>query len=356
MRFKKKLLPITLAAFLLCGCGKTEEAPLVMVDSEEEVVSYSLIQVTYDDVILTRKIDCTYSQSNAQEVSFNVTGRYVDKVYVEEGDVVKKGDLLCELSSSELEAQIEELEYKVKKNELKLANYDVEAGLAVQDVFLYQHYDYTSQSYADRVQATKDSYERLKVLTNDELEFDREELSRKRKELKESRLYAEFDGVVYKLKKNLEGSTSKADAVIMNIVDSTDCKFEVEGTEFKHLFKAGQMVDMNIPFSSAAGDYVLLPYEMENWTDSMKFVVYTGPDNAVIDVGTRGTISIVEDQKSHVLSLPKDVVHIAGDEAFVYILNEDNIRTIKYITIGLFGDERVEIADGLAEGEKVVKK
>ena len=351
MNIKKFFGATLISVLLLAGCGKTEEAPLVMVDSEEDVVSYSLVQVTYDDVILTRKMDCTYSQSKAQEVSFNVTGKYVEKVYVEEGDVVKKGDILCELASSTLEEEIEELDYKVKKNELKLSNYDMQEALDIQDL-----YTYGGAPSKERVDSIKSSYERKRVLTNDDLEFDREELSRKRKELRESKLYASLDGVVFNLKKNLEGSTSKADTVIMNIVDSSDCKFEIEGTEFKSFFKEGERVDMNIPFSTAAGDYVLLPYEIDTWTDKMIFSIFTGPENAKIDVGTRGTISVIESEKTHVLSLPKDVIHQAGDEYFVYTLNEDNIRTIKYITIGLYGDERAEILEGLSEGEKVVKK
>ena len=351
MNIKKFFGATLISVLLLAGCGKTEEAPLVMVDSEEDVVSYSLVQVTYDDVILTRKMDCTYSQSKAQEVSFNVTGKYVEKVYVEEGDVVKKGDILCELASSTLEEEIEELDYKVKKNELKLSNYDMQEALDIQDL-----YTYGGAPSKERVDSIKSSYERTRVLTNDDLEFDREELSRKRKELRESKLYASLDGVVFNLKKDLEGSTSKADTVIMNIVDSSDCKFEIEGTEFKSFFKEGERVDMNIPFSTAAGDYVLLPYEIDTWTDKMIFSIFTGPENANIDVGTRGTISVIESEKTHVLSLPKDVIHQAGDEYFVYTLNEDNIRTIKYITIGLYGDERAEILEGLSEGEKVVKK
>ena len=351
MKIKKLLLLLAASCLVFGGCKKVEEAPLVMVDSEEDVVSYSLVQVTYDDVVLTRKMDCTFSQSKAQEVSFNVTGKYVEKVYVEEGDVVKKGDILCELSSSTLEEQIEELDYKVKKNELKLSNYDMQEALDIQDL-----YTYGGAPSKERVESIKSNYDRMRVLTNDDLEFDREELARKRKELKDSKLYATLDGVVFNLKKNLEGSTSKADTVIMNIVDSTDCKFEVEGTEYKSLFKDGQQVDMNIPFSTASGDYVLLPYEIDTWTDKMIFTVFTGPENATIDVGTRGTISVIESEKEHVLSLPRDVIHQAGEDYFVYLLNEDNIRTIQYITVGLYGDDRVEILDGLSEGEKVVKK
>ena len=257
---------------------------------------------------------------------------------------------MCELSSSTLEEEIEELDYRVKKNELKLKNYDMEEALDIQDLYIY------GRPSAEAVERIKKSYDRMRVLTNDDLEFDREELSRKRKALSDSRLYASMDGIVFDLNRNLEGSTSKAGEVVMNIVDSSECMFEVEGIEYKKFFNDGEYVDMNIPFSAASGDYVLLPYDYSNWTDKMVFTVYTGPDNAGIEVGTRGTITVTEDEKKHVLSLPKDVVHFAGDDVFVYTLNEDNIRTIKYISIGLNGDDRVEITDGLSEGEKVVKK
>ena len=82
----KKLSVVLICVLCLAGCGKTEEAPLVMVDSEEDVVSFNLIPVTYDDVLKVGKIDCTYVQTNSQEVSFNQTGKYVDKVYVKEGE------------------------------------------------------------------------------------------------------------------------------------------------------------------------------------------------------------------------------------------------------------------------------
>ena len=59
---------------------------------------------------------------------------------------------------------------------------------------------------------------------------------------------------------------------------------------------------------------------------------------------------------AHVLSVPRDTVHEAGDKSFVYTLTEENVREIRYIETGLVGDERVEILSGLSEGEKVLKK
>lgn len=363
---KKSLLFLIIMSIVLislCGCTQESEPTLVIVDSQEDVVSFNLIPASYDDVILTTGLDCTYVQTESQEVSFNATGKYVNKVYVEEGDYVKKGDILCELSSDVLERSIEQLEYKIKRNELQLSYLDRYEQLDIQDAWAFSMMHDDTSVYipgADRINekvaSIEENYDKQRLAINDSLEFDRKELALKKKELKESRLYASMDGRVYKIKKGLEGSTSKAGDLVMTIVDDSTCLFEVKDVTYKDLFSEGTPVDMKIYYSEALGDYLVLPFEMEKWNDSMLFSVYTGPDNAVIDVGVMGEITIGVDKRTNVLSVPKETVHLVEDKAFVYTLNEENVREIRYVEIGLFGDERVEIISGLAEGEKVVRK
>lgn len=351
MRRIKIFTPLIISILLLfSGCSKTETVPNVVVDSEDNTISYSLVSASIEDVVLTQRVDCTSVQTKDQEVSFSVTGKYVDKVYVREGETVKKGDLLCELSSASLEEEIEDLTYKIKRNELRLSYLDMDQSLELQDLFLIGIFG------EEETQAVRDRYARQRTLINDDLEFDREELAAKQAELRNSRLYATMDGTVYKLDKKLRGSTSKEGKVIMTIIDMSEILFVVKDTEYKDLFHEGDMVDMTVSYSAAAGDYIVTPYQMDTWEDTMVFSVYTGPDNKTVEVGTYGTLYPVVDTRKNVLSLPKEVVHEAGDKAFVYTLSEDNIREIRYVEIGLFGDERVEILSGLEEGEKVVKK
>ena len=106
----------------------------------------------------------------------------------------------------------------------------------------------------------------------------------------------------------------------------------------------------------ASGPAAAFQDEMESWTDQMLFSIYDGPDNSEIDMGVMGTISVEIAKKEHVLSVPKDTVHVAGDKAFVYTLSAENVREIRYIEVGLMGDEKVEVLSGLSEGEKVLKK
>lgn len=358
-RLLKTILILNISTLLLLssGCGKTEEVPFINVNDTEDVVSYSFATANIDDVILTQKIECTYVQTNEQEVSFDMTGKYVDKVYVREGDIVKKGDLLCELSSEALENEIARLEYSIKRNELQLAYLDANESLDIQDSAIAKMaYGVGQTEKDDDVVALREYYKEARVKYNDTLEFDRKALANKKSELSRSRLYATMDGLVYKMKNNLEGSTTKAGTVIMTIVDNSDCLFEVKVPEYKDLFTEGVTIPMTIMYSSAAGDYELMPKDMDKWGDTLLFSVYSGPDNVTIDVGTRGTAVAPVQVKEHVLTLPKNVIHMAEDQAYVYVVNENGVREIKWIEIGLTGDTNVEITSGLTEGEKVIKK
>ena len=194
-------------------------------------------------------------------------------------------------------------------------------------------------------------------MINDSLEFDRMELAAKKAELKSSKVYASMDGVVYKLKQYLEGSTTREGEVILTIVDKSECLFAVHDNTYKDLFYEGQQIDMRVSYSSASGDYILIPDKMESWGEDLFFSVYSAPDEAEDpEGGLLGTMYVAVDSRKSVLSIPKDVLHIAGEDSYVYTLTEDNFREIRYVKVGLVGDDRVEILEGLEEGEKVVKK
>ena len=63
---------------------------------------------------------------------------------------------------------------------------------------------------------------------------------------------------------------------------------------------------------------------------------------------------IVLEEKKDVLSIPKNAVYYAGDKAYVYYFDEEGNRQIKSITVGLQADSRVEVLEGLTEGEEVI--
>lgn len=50
------------------------------------------------------------------------------------------------------------------------------------------------------------------------------------------------------------------------------------------------------------------------------------------------------------------MVHRAGEDYYVYCEDENGLKSVRYIKTGLVGSEYVEIVEGLAEGEMVIRK
>ena len=71
-------------------------------------------------------------------------------------------------------------------------------------------------------------------------------------------------------------------------------------------------------------------------------------------MGAIGYIVAVVDQRSQVLCVPSAAVHSAEGRDYVYVLGEDQMREVKWIETGLYGDSMVEVVSGLTEGERVI--
>lgn len=352
---------LSMLAVTLGACGEAVEDNVVIVDQSDSGIAYEFAMAEISDVIKTEKLTCTYRQTNEQEVCFTVSGKLIDKVYVKEGQNVTKGTLLAELSSEELERQIEDLEYSIKRNEILLSHIDTNENYDISGQWVnYLYYSAGNEEAEERlnnnIESIQRNYRYQREDCNDQLEADRKKLSLLQGDLKASRVYAETDGIVYKLKDDLEDSTSRKDEVIMRILDTSDCLFETKAPESAHLFHEGDIIQMSVISGSAAGQYELKPWHIEEWGETQLFEVIDGPENNGIDVGTSGSLVIESEKRSNVISVPKDAVHTADNKYFVYVLGSDNMREVRWVETGLMGNERVEIKSGLTEGEKVIRK
>jgi len=345
---------LTVGSMLISGCTTDDDTPMIVVETSNDAVVYNFINCAVDDVVLTTTLRCTYKKNSEQAVYFPVSGKIVDKVYVQKGDVVHKGDVLAELSTGTLEDEIAALEYNIARNELLLSYIDEEEVLDAQKIWLMygggvnELRDKELQNLYDRNDAYAQSY-------NDTLEFDRLKLAQLKTELSQSRVYATIDGTVYSMAEKLEGSTSNIDEIVMTLVDNSEGYFEVSAGDYVQYFKEGVPVSMNISVGAAKGDYELIPDDMTNWGDTQRFVMYSG-DVTNIEAGTNANLIVVLDSREQVLSLPTTCVHEANGDYYVYVLNADNMKEVKWVEVGLIGNTLVEIKSGLEDGEKVIKR
>lgn len=342
----------------LTGCGGgTPEESLVVYEPETEGVSYLFGVAEIGDVEKTEKIKATYRQTSEQEVSFSLSGKRIEKVYVREGDSVRKGELLAELSGGQ-EREIETLEYQLARNRLLLGYADTNEEYAISAAwvnFLYNGWG-TEESVKENVEAIRQSYRYQREDYEDAIELDQRKLEQLLKEQEDSKVYAKLTGVVYDLKEGLEGATSKADEVIMTIVDTKGCLFETEAPESAEYFKEGETVKLSLSYGTAAGEYELMPMDMDEWGEKQYFSIYDGAFETGIEVGTGGTIRLVTDSRRQVLCVPVSAVNSADGQTYVYVLDQDGQREVREVETGLYGDDTVEIISGLEEGEKVIRR
>lgn len=358
-----RILALLLAGCMLTGCSSAvgEDEDLILVEKEVETMTYEMAVVSVGDVRKSEKTKCVYQQVNDESLSFGVSGKRIAKVYVKEGEDVVKGQILAELDLGNVEEQVRDLEYNIARNELNLSYIEPNMNNEISSLwlkFIYQsgQSDGERKALEENVKGVQQRYRYAQEDCEDALALDRAQLAQLQKSMKESVLRAGINGTISKIQERLEGSTSVKDEEIIKIIDSTECLFAVDDLSLRDCFSEGVEVDMSIAYGSGAGDYKLVPYDIGNWKDVFLFSISDGNQDAVIEVGTMGTMRYTTDYRTQVLTVPLRAVHQADGKSFVYVLGENQMREVKWIETGLFGDDKVEVISGLAEGEKVIVK
>lgn len=360
-RGSKRILAMACALCMLTGCtaAEVEEENIVLIEKEKEAIVYDMAVVTVADVVKTEKVKCIYQQVNEQAVCFEVGGKRIDKVYVERGDEVTKGQLLATLDTGNATDRIETLEYQIARNELTLEYSQLNEDYEISTLWLNYIYNSNGSDAAEEalkanVAQIQQRYEYSREDCQDAIDLDRKELQKLNKELKQANLYAGMSGTISFQKSNLEGSSAVAGEEIMHIIDSSECLFAVEGTKYAEYFSADTKVAMSISSGTGAGDYELIPYNMDAWEERLLFAIADDDGSRTIEVGAMGMMKVVLGERKQVLSVPVGAVHVADGKSYVYVLGEDNVREVKWIETGLMGDLYAEVISGLSEGEKVI--
>ena len=355
-------LVFTLGLFSLAGgCeNKPEEAPPLVLESGDEAAEYSLTEVMRGTLEETITLSCYYRKNAEQEVYFPVSGKQIRKICVQEGDIVKKGDLLAELAIGNIEDQIDELQYRIQRNELQLSYIDEDEALDIENrynslAYMSKRTEEDKEDYEADIQRTKDLNEQRRNSYRDSIEFDKKKLSNLQTQLAQSRVYAQFDGKVNKVEKGLIGSTSNIEKCIMTVVDDQEGYFEAQKEDMIPYLNA-ESYSMKVMFGNGRGDYELVPRERDKWGEKQYFSILKGDNTEALEVDDKGDITVVTAKKENALYLPNECIRNAGDKNYVYVVTEEGLRDVVWITVGLHGDGVTEILDGLNEGDKVIRR
>lgn len=351
-----------LVAALLVGCGTTmpQEDKIVLIEQDAEApVEYVMGTVLVTDVIATKGVRCSYQQVSDSGAKFSLNNRRVTAVYVKKGDEVEEGQLLAELDVSAELKQMEELEHKIARAKIELEYLQKNKTSKVEEAKLQYQYFPAWETIQDksRDQAIWDIEAEFQYAIEDyedTIAVDEERLDGLKDVISKNQLFAPRSGIVSYVKSGLMGSYIwSVDEPVINIMDTSVCVFETKNTEYAKYFNKDTVATLNIASGNAKGTHELVPFEMINWGETLRFTARV--ENSIeATLGDNGTLYVTIGEKDDVLAVAKEAVHRADNKRFVYVVGNEGLREIKWIVTGMEGDSYIEVLEGLEEGEKVV--
>jgi len=307
-------------------------------------------------------------------VSAEITGRLM-RLYVEEGSRVERGDLLAEISSENLRAQVAQAQAEVAVREAGIVEARAERNDAENELRRETELKTRglgTDSAVDAAQARRDLVAARIELTGQQLVAAQAQLRLARAELDKAQIRAPFSGTV--LRKNAEigemvapislgGSGSRGAIVTIAALDSLDVEVDVNEAYIGRL-RLGQpaeaVTDAYPDTAFAARVRQIVPTsDRQKATVLVKAEILRPDPRLLPEMGAKVTFldeaAPARTAQRRVTVLEAAVQH-EGETAFVWQVAADGRVARRPVQVGATTNGRVEILSGLEGGETLVSK
>lgn len=335
-----------LFAAVLTGCATTEEKKQIT------TTEVPVIQLQHTDTSLNQNYVADIQAVKNVEIRARVNG-FLEKIYVDEGRFVKKGQILFQISNKEF------------TNDLNKARASVASAKAAAKI---------SELEMERVKVLVDK----KVIVKSELDLAKarvEDALAKVEEAQAAVVHAEnrisylsvrspFDGVIDRIPMKM-GSMVDDGTLLTTISDNGDmyAYFNVSENEYLEYQKktAGQLQQDKVA-SLILSDGTSYPYEGKIETQEAEFSDNTGSiafrakfpnPKHILKHGASGKIQLVSNLTSKLLVPQKSVLEIQ-DKSFVFVVDPSNKVKMQSFTPELRIAEYYVVHSGLNAGDKIV--
>lgn len=341
----KKLLAAAVSAIMCLSAGGCYLLP-----DEEEVLDAPTVKasdVTYSTVTakkkdLEKKIVATgtVTAENQYTLSYEKQSGTVSKFYVKAGDKVKKGDVICDLDTYDLDYQIEEKQLYLEKAKL---NVDIiyEGGGSQAEI---------DSAYVD-VQLLEKELEKLQAQKED------------------SSLKSPIDGVVSSLSDVRAGDNVNPGQTIATVIDTSALYIAIQPDDLTQ-YDIDTEVQIRIGEDYYDGVVFMTPKKLADYQaeqnedhnnvddtgiDYQADTIYvrfkdTAPAEAV---GQLADTILVLDSVKDAIVISNNLIKKVDGTKVVYVLKNGE-KTAVEVETGLSTGSQTEIKSGLKEGDEIV--
>ena len=208
---------------------------------------------------------------------------------------------------------------------------------------------------ADPGALTKEEKEKMEI-TNNLSELDQMSAKELVQAAKKG-ISADFNGVISKVSV-VEGSTTALGTELFTLqnMDNIDVNVNISKYDY-YKVKEGQKAEITLAGKTYEGEVKSVSHiatQNEKGASLISAdVKILNPDEDVF-IGVDAKVTIQAEKADNVIVLPAEVVNIGKEGSFCYVL-ENGVITRRDITTGISSDDYVEITDGLAEGDEVIR-
>ncbi len=317
--------------FLLVACQPSESEGDEQVDENETPpVPVETSAPVRGDVYATYTGTAPIEAFAEADVIAKVAGE-VRKLHVEEGDMVKKNQVLATLDGDRLRLELRESEARLKKMQR-----DYQRNKELQDKGLI------SEGNFEKIQYDLEALEASFNLASLELDY--------------TQIRAPINGVISERYLKLGSTINTGDPVFrVTGFDPLVAYLHVPEREFRRI-AAGQPVHIDIdalPGPPLVATVTRIGPVVDPNTGTFKITIELHGSGQRIKPGMFGRMSIVLDKHEDVLQVPRSAIIEAAGTTSVFVV-EDEVAVRKQVETDFSSEGMIEISAGLSDGERVI--
>lgn len=369
---------------LLPGCRFGNRLPPTPAPLAPLVANVEQYTVQRGDIVVSMEFPGTVTLRRQTELFFAQDGR-IKTIAVQSGDFVRAGAVLAELDIDDLQIQLTEAEWDLEivreKHAVAAEEQTFARQLAVQEIkiaeltlasLLAKELDKPGSVPPEEIAKAEGALTAaqlaLKRLDHtDELAQQKElivaetTIQRLQKQIDQSRLIAPFDGNVYFMlpPEDLYRLSAKAYEPVLRLVDPSSLTAEASVPDSDMAGLAETMpVSVGLTYRPGVvltGIIQQLPFPFGTGGDAFVHITVPADEQQKLRVGGAVQIYVELQRRDNVLWLPPQALRTIGNQIYAAVRRGETVTDV-LVQIGVQSADRVEIINGLAENEIVVRK
>ncbi len=316
--------------FIATSCSSNK------VEKEEDNVEFLVTSPVKMDTTIIKEYVCQIHAISHIELRAQERG-FLQKIYIDEGQTVKKGQLLFQIMPNLYEADVMSARSEVQVAEIEVAN---------------------SQALFDKNVVSKNDLAMAKAKLNKA----KAELNLAQTHLDFTEIRAPFNGIIDKFQVRLGSLVDEGD-LFTSLSDNSTLwvYFNVPESEYLDYMKISkgkssnevQLKMANNEIYGHVGKIETIEADFNNETGNIAFRATFDNSEKLLRHGETGTIQI-KTPMNNALLIPQKSTFEVLDQKYVFVVDKNNVVRSRNITIGAEIPHLYVVTEGLSEGDKIV--